>query len=107
MEDDNLDKGSIDRVFCPSHPKTVSTTDAVLAGPSPEALRAEALRTELEGLGLKELRHRARAAGADEEALEDATDAEEPKVAVTALLMGLVLAEGAGEGVTLPEGVPP
>ena len=78
-----------------------------LAGPSPEAQRAEAMRAELEGLGLKELRRRARAAGADEEALEDATDAEEPKAAVTALLMGLVLAEGADEGLTLPEGVPP
>ena len=86
--------------------QTISAAVA-LAGPSPEAQRAEAMRAELEGLGLKELRRRARAAGADEEALEDATDAEEPKAAVTALLMGLVLAEGADEGLTLPEGVPP
>ena len=46
-----------------------------------------ALLSELQGLRLKELRKRARDADIDGELLDDATDADDPKAAVIALLM--------------------
>jgi lambda repressor-like predicted transcriptional regulator len=56
-----------------------------------------ALRQELQGLRLKELRKRAREAGVDEEALENSTDAPDPKSAVIALLLELSDASSAGD----------
>ena len=55
-----------------------------IAHPLPEsAQHSQAdLRVELEGLRLKELRGRAKHAGVDEDALEDATDSEDPKQAI-------------------------
>jgi hypothetical protein len=47
-----------------------------------------ALREELLGLKFKELRHRAKQRGIDEEALEDAADHDEPRQAVIELLVG-------------------
>ena len=64
---------------------------------------AKALRHELEGLGLKELRRRAREVGVAEEILEDAIDANEPKVVMVAVLLENA---AAGSGM-VPEGVPP
>ena len=46
-----------------------------------------AFRAGLSGLRLKELRARAKQAGVDEEALENATDCDDPKAAVTELLV--------------------
>jgi hypothetical protein len=48
-----------------------------------------ALQTELEGLRLKELRGRAKAAGIDSSLLEDAADDDDPKSAVIQLIIGL------------------
>ena len=46
-----------------------------------------ALRTELEGLRLKELRKRAKDAGVDADDLEDTTESDDPKAAVIQLLL--------------------
>eukprot|EP01052_Picozoa_sp_SAG31_P018719 SAG31_NODE_1338_length_8731_cov_14.189643_1_plen_1748_part_10 len=54
---------------------------------APEVDNDTALRQELEGLRLKELRTRAREAGVDADELEEAIDADDPKAAVIALLM--------------------
>jgi tetratricopeptide (TPR) repeat protein len=56
-----------------------------------------ALREELQGLGLRELRRRAKKVGVDEETLEQALDADEPKVVAIQLLLSEAI----------PEGVPP
>ena len=56
-----------------------------------------ALRQELECLGLRELRRRAKEAGVEEEALEEALDTDAPKVVVIELLLSKAV----------PEGVPP
>eukprot|EP01046_Picozoa_sp_COSAG06_P050892 COSAG06_NODE_8178_length_2247_cov_2.238827_1_plen_674_part_01 len=57
----------------------------------------DVLRKELQGLRLKELRKRAKDAGVDSELLEDATDADDPKVAVIQLLMTQSTAAEEGE----------
>ena len=57
-------------------------------------------RSELQQLGLKELRLRARAAGVDEQAMEDVLDADEPTAAMAELLMDT-------SATHVPEGVPP
>jgi hypothetical protein len=46
-----------------------------------------ALRTELESMRFKELRQRAKASGLDDGVLEDVADADEPKVALVAILL--------------------
>jgi lambda repressor-like predicted transcriptional regulator len=48
-----------------------------------------ALREELQGMRLKELRKRARAAGLTEDELDDAVDSDDPKGAVIAQLLGI------------------
>ena len=62
------------------------------------AQREAALLSELQGLRLKELRKRARDAGVDGELLDDATDADDPKAAVIALLMTLCKPPAADDG---------
>ena len=57
----------------------------------------DALRAELSGLRLKELRSRAKAEGAEPQQLDDAADAEDPKTAVIELLLAL-RADAAGLG---------
>ena len=54
---------------------------------APPAFVDEGLRAELGALRLSELRKRARESGVEEEVLEDATDADEPKQAVIAILL--------------------
>eukprot|EP01046_Picozoa_sp_COSAG06_P038821 COSAG06_NODE_4516_length_4188_cov_1.828320_5_plen_152_part_01 len=54
-----------------------------------------ALRSELEGLRVKELRARAKQAGVDEDALEDTTDSGDPKQAVIELLLRHLRPSGA------------
>ena len=68
-----------------------------------------ALRQELAGLRLKELRQRAKAAGMSASDLESAMDADDPEDAVIALLLGEQPALPPGGGVEMPpsEGVPP
>ena len=51
------------------------------------ALRTGALRAELEGLRLKELRRRAREQDVSPEEMEDAADSDEPKAAMVELLL--------------------
>ena len=68
----------------------VAHADSHEPSPQPEASAgAAALRSELESLRLKELRARAKAGGAEPEQLEDAADADDPKLAVIDLLLGL------------------
>ena len=51
------------------------------------ALRPGALRAELEGLRLKELRQRAREQDVSPEEMEEAADSDEPKAAMVELLL--------------------
>ena len=51
------------------------------------ALRTGALRAELEGLRLKELRQRAREQDVSPEEMEEAADSDEPKAAMVELLL--------------------
>ena len=51
------------------------------------ALRTGALRAELEGLRLKELRQRAREQDVSPEEMEAAADSDEPKAAMVELLL--------------------
>ncbi len=50
-------------------------------------MRTGALRAELEGLRLKELRQRAREQDVSPEEMEEAADSDEPKAAMVELLM--------------------
>ena len=61
-----------------------------------EGQPSDALRRELEPLRLKQLRARARDAGIDAEALEDALDSDQPKATVIALLVAGAEARAAG-----------
>ena len=71
------------RCFCVSKGRQQATASAYTDAPE----------LELHGLGLKELRRRAKAAGVAEDALEDTIDADDPKAPVISLLLE-----------TLPEG---
>ena len=66
-----------------------------------QAATAERER-ELQGLGLRELRRRARELGFDDDTLEDAIDADDPKATMVALLL-----ESSSATAGVPEGVPP
>ena len=69
-----------------------------------------ALRQELGGLRLKELRKRANSSGVSVDELEDATDSDDPKVTLIDLLVELAAlppAKLVNTVATLPEGTPP
>ncbi len=72
-----------------------SRTDRV-SNAGGEGQPSDALRRELEPLRLKQLRARARDAGIDAEALEDALDSDRPKETVIALLVAGAEARAAG-----------
>eukprot|EP01046_Picozoa_sp_COSAG06_P042786 COSAG06_NODE_5503_length_3439_cov_24.252395_1_plen_613_part_10 len=62
-----------------------------------DALAAEALRDELQGLRLKQLRQRASAEGLDADTVGDVLDADNPKAALIALLVEHVSRRGPAE----------
>ena len=66
---------------------TAAMVALILAHEKPSADPAAKLRAELEALKPSALRKRAKAAGASEDDIEDAGDAEEPKSAMIALIL--------------------
>ena len=63
------------------HLALTASASADAVGPS------GALRAELEGMRLKELRQRARAEGVGADEMEEAADSDEPKAAMVELLL--------------------
>merc|ERR1711969_516943 len=76
-----VDADELEEATDADNPKA-AVTALILEHMPAEAAPGHGLKKELEGLRLKELRARAKAAGIDEDALEDANDADEPKGAV-------------------------
>ena len=79
--------------YCVVYSRTDKVSDAGAGGGGQPS---DALRRELEPLRLKQLRARARDAGIDAEALEDALDSDQPKATVIALLVAGAEARAAG-----------